>query len=83
MIGCIIVSLIPVNQEKSQRNNILIIKVKILKDVMIHKGPNVIDYHWEFYTQQSFVSFKIRSKWKNHDSFLNLSDEERIAICMP
>lgn len=76
-------SVILVNQEESQRNYTLITKVKIFEDIMIDKDPNVIDYHWEFYTQQSFVPFKLCLKWKNHESFLSLGIEEEIVICRP
>lgn len=61
----------------------LITKVKIFEDIMIGKDPNVIDCHWEFYTQQSFVPFKTCLKWKNHESFLSPGNEERIVICLP
>lgn len=61
--------MILVNQEESQRNNMLITKVKIFEDIMIDKDPNVIDYHGEFYTQQSFVPFKIRLEWRTVDPF--------------
>lgn len=60
----------------------LITKVKIFENVMVDKDPTVIDYHWEFYTQQSFVPFKICLKWKNHESFLSLGNEEGIVICL-
>lgn len=50
---------------------------------MIDNDPNVIDYCWEFYTQQSFVPFKICLKWRNHGSFLSLANEQGMVIYMP
>jgi len=76
-------SVILVNQEESQRNNMLIRKVKIFEDIMIDKDPTVIDCHWEFCTQRSFVPFKICLKWKNQEPFLSLGNEEGTTICLP
>lgn len=50
---------------------------------MIDKDPTVIDYHWEFYTQLSFVPYKICLEWKSHESFLSLGSEEGIGVCLP
>lgn len=76
-------SVILVNQEESQRNNMLITKVKIFEDIMVDKDPNVIDYHGEFYTQQSFVPFKIRLQWRSRGSFLSPGNEQGMVIYTP
>lgn len=61
----------------------LITKVKILENIMMDKDPTAIGCHWGFYTQQSFVPFKVCLKWKNHESFLSLGNEDRTVICLP
>lgn len=55
---CECFSVIPVNQEESQRNNTLITKVKISEHIMIAENPTAIDYPRQFHTPKAFCAFQ-------------------------
>lgn len=78
---CECFSVIPVNQEESQRNNALITKVKISEHIMIGKDPTAIDHPQEFHTQQPFVPFRICLKRKTHKSS-GVDTEGGMVICL-
>lgn len=56
------------DQEESRRNSLFVAKVKVFENVMTDKDPTVCEHHWEFYTHQHFVPFRICLQRQKHES---------------